>query len=370
MPNNLDITILCTVVDNFGDIGVCWRLCKHLLKNPDVKLRLVTDDLTAFNRINSKIDISKHKQDCQGVTVYYEKDYDLCYKEFTENPPVIILECFQCGYADWLEKILFEDRVDHTVNIIMIDYLSAEEWADDFHGLKSLTRTALVPKVNYMPGFSEKTGGLLFPEEQLFENAMNNMKNHQFKNVLFFAYEKDWDSIVKAMNKFFSKDTTVKIAGGVGQKSILQAVKNNDCAFTTQELSYINQEDWDSMMSSMDFMIIRGEDSMAQACLLGIPFIWQAYVQEKDYQLVKVNALLERMKPFFNENFQYVKNAWQIINNEYGNLENAVTDFLEHYEDLKPGFEAFARSLRKNGDLANNLMTFIENRIKMDSDKL
>ena len=46
MPKNSDITILCKVVDNFGDIGFVYRLAKNLRKiNPHYKIRLVVNDL-------------------------------------------------------------------------------------------------------------------------------------------------------------------------------------------------------------------------------------------------------------------------------------------------------------------------------------
>src|SRR5512145_3134569 len=40
------IDILCKVVDNYGDIGVAWRLARALSELPDPPaLRLVVDDL-------------------------------------------------------------------------------------------------------------------------------------------------------------------------------------------------------------------------------------------------------------------------------------------------------------------------------------
>lgn len=372
-----DITILADVVDNYGDIGVAWRLCRNILKSSSQNIRLVTNNLKAFHNINNQIDSALPFQEskCENGTikVYDWTDYDFCYKTFTENPPEVILEMFQCGQPDWLEKILFEDRVSFKVHIIMIDYLSAEPWIDDFHCLKSLTRTALVPKVNFMPGFTRKTGGLLLNE--LFPVQRKQYINPQFSKVLFFAYNRNWTPVIRAMNRVFNSETTVKVAGGTGQDSILNACKNENAVFKTEKLSFMNQNEWDQNMGSMDFMIIRGEDSMAQGCLSGIPFIWQAYPQQNDFQEVKVAALLERMKPHFGKEFIYVHNAWSEINNYQSSavnpeLENAVYDFLANINWLKPGFQSFALSLRSNGDFAENLMTFIEKNIKIENTNL
>ncbi|MCF0243026.1 MAG: elongation factor P maturation arginine rhamnosyltransferase EarP, partial [Treponema sp.] len=190
MPvKHLDITILAKVVDNFGDIGVTWRLARNLnycakrnSENYSLNIRLITDNLVSFNKINSKINPLLPFQECEEIKIYDWGNYEFCYNSFTKNTPDLILECFQCGNPDWLEKILFEDRVeDHPVNIIMIDYLSAEPWVSDFHCLKSLTRTASVPKVNFMPGFAKKTGGLLINEQWTMNNGQ--YKNGIIKNL-------------------------------------------------------------------------------------------------------------------------------------------------------------------------------------------
>ena len=53
----LDLTILCKIVDNFGDIGVVWRLVKAIKnlseKSADfkTKIRLVVDDLNVFSKL-------------------------------------------------------------------------------------------------------------------------------------------------------------------------------------------------------------------------------------------------------------------------------------------------------------------------------
>ncbi|MGB5825257.1 MAG: elongation factor P maturation arginine rhamnosyltransferase EarP, partial [Pseudomonas mandelii] len=61
--------IFCTVVDNFGDIGVTWRLARQLVAEHAVAVRLWVDDLRAFERICPEIDISATQQWQQGVEV-------------------------------------------------------------------------------------------------------------------------------------------------------------------------------------------------------------------------------------------------------------------------------------------------------------
>jgi len=321
------ITVLCKVVDNYGDIGVCWRMCRRLKKiNPQNTISLVVDNLVSFNRICDSVDISATFQNVQGVDVYNWNNADVCYGQFVQNDGErlsVILECFQCGRPDWMEKILFEEKLNRTVQIIMIDYLTAEKYAEDFHCLKSLTRSAKVQKVNFMPGFTERTGGLIIDDE--------------------------WEKLPE-----YNKDGP-----------ILQFIYNGKGAELLPEgkpLPYMNQTDWDKMMKNCSALIIRGEESMSRACLSGIPFIWQAYPQTEEYQLVKVKAVLERMRPHFDEGaFEIVEKAWLFVNVDCHNDMNdaAIQKFLDSRSTLVPSFQDFAKSLRKNGDLCSNLMTFI-----------
>ena len=327
------ITVLCKVVDNYGDIGVAWRMCRRLKKlNPQNTISLIVDNLLSFNRICDEVNLEADFQSVQEVDVYNWNSADFCHQQFVRNDGEklsIILELFQCGRPDWMEKILFEEKLNRTVQIIMIDYLTAEKYAEDFHCLKSLTRSAKVQKVNFMPGFTERTGGLIIDDE--------------------------WEKLPE-----YNKDGP-----------ILQFIYNGKGAELLPEgkpLPYMNQTDWDKMMKNCSALIIRGEETMSRACLSGIPFIWQAYPQTEEYQMVKVRALLERMRPHFDEeDFAVVEKAWIEINEghaEATSLRGAQrrgndARFFSSLPRLVPGFQSFAQSLRKNGDLCANLMTFI-----------
>ena len=347
----MHITVLCKVVDNYGDIGVCWRMCRRLKKiAPQNTISLVVDNFDTFEKIEPRVNRQNViAQVCKanlvssatGATATWQStvidDIDIynwhddynCHKIFSANDGErlsIILECFQCGRPDWMEKILFEEKLQRTVQIIMIDYLTAEKYAEDFHCLKSLTRSAKVQKVNFMPGFTEKTGGLIIDEE--------------------------WESLPP-----YNEAGPVFVFTYTMGKGLLE---NN----TLKEIPFMPQPDWDKMMKKCSALIIRGEESMSRACLSGIPFIWQAYPQTEEYHLVKVKALLERMRLHFDkEAFDIVEKAWLSVNTSLRGA-NAVSDvaiqtFLHTLPSLRPGFLSFAQSLQKNGDLCTNLMTFI-----------
>lgn len=358
------ISVLCKVVDNFGDIGVVWRLCKQLKNvNKSAEINLIVDDLKSFNKICNEIKINGvFEQKVENINIIDWNAFDFCYEKFSKNDGEmlsLILECFQCGRPDWMEKILFEDKLNRTVQIIMIDYLTAEKYAEDFHCLESLTRSKKVQKINFMPGFTEKTGGLIIDDEWCFISERKNEGP-----VLIFTYERDWKPLARVL---INADKKVKLARGRGFDSFAGAwEKCSGNAKNLIELPYLNQDEWDKMMKDCSILIIRGEESMSRACLSGIPFIWHAYPQSDEYQLVKVNALLERMKIYFSDDeYKIIKDVWISFNsceNEVSSLEmeKNCAAFINKADLLSKGFRDFAIDLRKNGDLAANLMTLIE----------
>ena len=369
----MPITVLCKVVDNFGDIGVVWRLCCQLSnqikkENFTSKINLIVDDLASFNKICNSVDSNKSFQIVDNINIFNWNDEKLCYDEFSKNDGEnlsVILEVFQCGRPLWMEKILFEDKLNRTVQIIMIDYLTAEKYAEDFHCLQSLTRSSKVQKVNFMPGFTNKTGGLIIDSEW---EQLCDYKNN--KTLLCFTYDRNWDALANACKKsnYIEK---VLIAPGKGFESLKKSFYSGfikDSNLKIEELSFMNQNEWDKMLKNCGVLFIRGEESMSRACLSGIPFVWHAYPQSDEYQLIKVRALLERMSVHFKcEDFKIIEKVWILINSaerevEQEEFEKAILDFFDNAEKLVYGFREFALDLRKNGDLCSNLMTFIKNK--------
>lgn len=374
----MPITVLCKVVDNFGDIGVVWRLCCQLSnqikkENFTSKINLIVDDLASFNKICNSVDSNKSFQIVENINIFNWNDEKLCYDEFSKNDGEnlsVILEVFQCGRPSWMEKILFEEKLNRTVQIIMIDYLTAEKYAEDFHCLQSLTRSSKVQKVNFMPGFTNKTGGLIIDSEW---EQLCDYKNN--KTLLCFTYDRNWDSLANACKKS-NYIERVLIAPGKGFESLKKSFYSNfikDSNLKIEELSFMNQNEWDKMLKNCGVLFIRGEESMSRACLSGIPFVWHAYPQSDEYQLIKVRALLERMSIHFKcEDFKIIEKVWILINSaesevEQEVFEKAILDFFDNAEKLVYGFREFALDLRKNGDLCSNLMTFIKNRCIIES---
>ena len=144
--------IFCTVVDNFGDIGVTWRLARQLVAEHSVAVRLWVDDLRAFERLCPEIDINASQQWQQGVEVrQWTADW-----QPTEAADVVIA-AFACQLPSaYMEAMAEREKPPLWMNL---DYLSAEDWVVGCHGLPSVKYKS-VQKYLFLPGVPEGHGWL------------------------------------------------------------------------------------------------------------------------------------------------------------------------------------------------------------------
>ena len=87
--------IFCNVVDNYGDIGIAWRLARGLVGEHGLSVRLWVDDLHAFQRIWPAIDLNLAEQSCEGVTVCAWRT------PFAPSEPArVVIEAFGCALPE------------------------------------------------------------------------------------------------------------------------------------------------------------------------------------------------------------------------------------------------------------------------------
>ena len=61
--------IFCMVVDNYGDIGIAWRLARGLAGEHGLAVRLWVDDLSSLRQLCPEIQVSVEQQVQRGVLV-------------------------------------------------------------------------------------------------------------------------------------------------------------------------------------------------------------------------------------------------------------------------------------------------------------
>ena len=54
--------LFCTVIDNYGDLGVCWRLARQLAAEHSIAVTLMVDDLASFAHLAPALDPARDEQ--------------------------------------------------------------------------------------------------------------------------------------------------------------------------------------------------------------------------------------------------------------------------------------------------------------------
>ena len=146
--------VFCRVVDNFGDIGVCWRLSRQLAGRPGDTVRLWVDDLSSLQALCPQVDTAAAVQHVDGIAVCR---WSGAFPAVT--PAQVVIEGFGCGLPDaYIEAMV--NRSPRTL-WITLEYLSAEPWVSEHHGLPSPHPRWPLERYFFFPGFVAGTGGVL-----------------------------------------------------------------------------------------------------------------------------------------------------------------------------------------------------------------
>ena len=191
--------IFCKVIDNFGDIGVCWRLACNLAARGQ-QVRLWVDDASALAWM------APH-----GVSGVAVRAWTLQSPQTgVDLPGDVVIEAFGCDAdAAWIASFNTPDCVASPTFKqgttgkppvwINLEYLSAETFAQRSHGLPSPVMSgpaAGMTKWFYYPGFTPSTGGLL-REDDLVERQAQ-FKPRQWLKLIGVSHAKGSDNTYAA----------------------------------------------------------------------------------------------------------------------------------------------------------------------------
>ena len=147
--------IFCQVVDNFGDIGVCWRLATDLARRGGGAVRLWVVEWEALRRICPAATAVDERAggSVQGVEL---RRWTSAFVPLV--PGEIVVEAFACELPTaQLEAMAALRQAPLWINL---EYLSAEAWVAGCHGMASPHPRLPLVKHFFFPGFDAGTGGL------------------------------------------------------------------------------------------------------------------------------------------------------------------------------------------------------------------
>jgi len=290
--------IFCTVIDNHGDLGVCWRLARQL-RDAGHRVRLWVDDASALAWMAP----AAAQGDEPGIEVLPWQRASEVSTLSTLLPADVWIEAFGCEIPEAFVAHAVATRQQQPA-WINLEYLSAEDWVPRMHGLPSPVMSGPAKgwtKRFFYPGFTPDTGGLLREtdlqaRQQNFDRTMWRQKHipNLAPNALLlslFCYEP------AALGDFLQPLTDTAhhllVTPGRPLAAVQQALKGMAKHPNWSALPYTDQDGFDEMLWASDLNFVRGEDSLVRALWAGQPFIWHIYPQDDNAHHAKLKAFLD-----------------------------------------------------------------------------
>ncbi|UJP04457.1 MAG: elongation factor P maturation arginine rhamnosyltransferase EarP [Nitrosomonas sp.] len=372
--------IFCTVVDNFGDIGVCWRLARQLTREHHKQVRLWVDDLESFNRIAPDVDPAMEWQKIQDVQVFHWQSVF-----HAIEPGDVVIEAFACELPEvYVRAMLRRAKQPIWVNL---EYLSAESWVCRYHGLPSPHPRFPLIKTFFFPGFVRGTGGLLRENDLLVQQRVFNIKAesaflsskhvpvHQCRELRISLFGYDSAPVDQFIAILSAGTTPVRLilpAGRISQRilayrhyeAMQTATVITQGQVTIQIIPFLEQSEYDRLLWSCDINFVRGEDSFVRAQWAGKPFIWNVYPQSEDAHWHKLSAFLDLYMAGISRSAAQAVRAMSLGWNGKFILDATVwLNFLAVRESLIQHNRNWINQLLKQDDLVTNLVRFADNKL-------
>ncbi|PVE44737.1 elongation factor P maturation arginine rhamnosyltransferase EarP [Limnohabitans planktonicus] len=301
-PQNL-WDIFCTVIDNHGDLGVCWRLTRQLLAQGQ-SVRLWVDDASALAWMAPDAHALPHLQVLPWAAASQS--------DVLTNlaPADVWIEAFGCT----LPEAFVAHFVAHALATstqqpvwINLEYLSAEDWVPRMHQLPSPVMSGPAKgwtKTFFYPGFTPDTGGLLRETDLLarqdhFDRAAwrkQHCPNLAPDGLLISLFCYEPAALPQLLAQGVGTPHHLLVTPGRPLAAVQQAVAGIAVQPNWSALPYTDQNGFDEMLWACDLNFVRGEDSLVRALWAGLPFIWHIYPQDDNAHHDKLEAFLDWMQ--------------------------------------------------------------------------
>lgn len=361
----LEWDLFCRVVDNFGDIGVCWRLARRL-GGLGQHVRLWSDDATALAWM------APHGAAGVRVLPWREPHGD-------ERPGDVVVEAFGCDPpAGFVARMAALERPPVWINL---EYLSAEPYVERSHRLPSPQLAGPgqgLCKWFFYPGFTPATGGLLREDGLQAEQAgfeadrwlarLGIAAVQGVRRVSLFCYEQP--ALGTWLGQWQSEPTQLLVTPGLAARQVAALLGCGGAPGSTAVraslqvhfLPWLAQTDFDRLLWACDLNLVRGEDSLVAALWAARPFLWQLYPQHDGAHAAKLDAFLDR---YLNGAPQALATPLRRRFAEYNGVARASSTPCMDVPDA-PSWEALAversrtlcQAMASEGDLARRLHRF------------
>ncbi len=306
MRLGLQWDIFCRVIDNHGDLGVCWRLSSDLASRGE-RVRLWVDDATALEWMAPA--------GTPGVELKVWAEATSMSRA-PEPASDVLVEAFGCDIPEAFLRALAAARKTRGAQPawLNLEYLSAEAYVERSHTLPSPVMAGPArgwTKRFFYPGFSERTGGLLREPDldarrQAFDaNAWlaglgMAAEPAAFRCSLFCYEPKALAALLDQwqLQGHLGRPVQLLVTAGRAAAAVQAWQRNRPETgrLTLQYLPHLSQRDYDHLLWSCELNFVRGEDSLVRALWAGVPLVWQIYPQDDGAHHPKLQAFLDRVQ--------------------------------------------------------------------------
>lgn len=362
----LTCDVFCTVVDNLGDAGVCWRLSRQLAQEHAWRIRLWIDQLEPLSSICHDIDPLARIQLIQGVEI---RTWPSRWSAIEPND--VVIESFACQLPDdFIHAMAKRQTAPIWINL---EYLSAETWVSDYHGLPSPHPTLPLVKYFFFPGFDPATGGLIREMHiaTLAPTPCTWPETDVPLRVSMFCYENQ--NLPELLGSWVAGTQAIRcrVADGLPRRQIEHWLAQPFPVGThavcgslhLEAAALVEQDEFDRQLMESDLNFVRGEDSFVRAQWAQRPFVWQIYPQENDHHLIKLEAFIDRYRSTLSPSAEKTCIDFWRAWNGHGNAADLWPAFRAVLPSLHRSCAQWAQALRRQTDLATNLVNFCRARI-------
>ncbi|HEY8606270.1 MAG TPA: elongation factor P maturation arginine rhamnosyltransferase EarP [Noviherbaspirillum sp.] len=308
------LALFCKVIDNFGDIGICWRLSLQLRRECGIAVTLWVDDLESFRRLCPEVVPDAEVQHVQGIEVRHWRVQDGAYAP--RDIPDIVIEFFGCELPP--PYVAAMAQCEPRPVWLNLEGLTAEAWVEGCHTLPSMHPRLPLTKHFFYPGFTAKTGGLLREagldeERQRFQSDPAAMQGflgqlgvspaemaamkvslfcypHAPLAELFAAWSSGGTAVTCLVPEGVAAEAVQSFLGRAPRPGAVHA----QGALTVRVIPFVPQPDYDYLLWACDLNFVRGEDSFVRAQWAQRPFVWHIYPQDENLHHKKLRAFLQR----------------------------------------------------------------------------
>jgi uncharacterized repeat protein (TIGR03837 family) len=383
-PVAISCDIFCAVIDNFGDIGVCWRLARQLADEHRWQVRVFVDDLHSFQKLCPSLALERARQTVDGIVVEHWREPS--HAGDTVEVADVVIEAFACELPPiYIAAMAQRERAPAWLNL---EYLSAEDWVADFHLRPSPHPRYPLTKTFFFPGLGPGTGGVL-KERNLdasraaFETSPSAREAWWLATtgrpppldgttvISLFAYENL--AVESLLEQWRDSATSVvllvpegRISGALarffGLPSFAAGSHASRGSLSAHALAFTDQAGYDALLWASDINFVRGEDSFVRAQWAAKPFVWHIYPQADDAHLPKLDAALAHYaRTLPDDTREALARFWHAWN---GAGRPDWAEFQRHRPALTLRAAEWAGELAEVGDLAGNLALFAKTQLK------